>query len=154
MRQRPIKGNGYEGSSVAAGILGIDEVRHPQDRGLPGGFVCGNGIRAHGGSLRSGSRDRPGHRSTIKSRLHRDVRKPRAKLLDPDSTTELRQRRPWSTLRQWSSSTIRDMNQIRGRNLMSPRHRELHTTISHPGGDVARLALNPPQHHTHVQHSC
>ena len=44
MRRRPIKGNGYEGNSVAAGTTGIDEAIRPQDRGLPGGSVCGNGI--------------------------------------------------------------------------------------------------------------
>jgi hypothetical protein len=34
---------------------------------------------------------------------------------------------------------------------MSPRHRELHTMVSHPGGDVTCHESNPPQHHTHVQ---
>jgi hypothetical protein len=45
VRERPIKGNGYEGNSVAAGVLGIDEVRKRRIGGYPGGSVCGNGIR-------------------------------------------------------------------------------------------------------------
>jgi hypothetical protein len=122
--------------------------------GHPGGSVRGNGIRTHDGSLRVGCRGRPDHRSTKKPRLHRDIRKPRVRLPHPDCPNRPRIREPWSTLRQWSSSTIRDMNQIRGRNPMSPRHRELHTTESHPSRRATRPGFNPPQHHTHVQHSC
>jgi hypothetical protein len=101
-------------------------------------------------------RGRPGYRSTLKPRLYRDIREPPVRLPDPDCPTGPRHKKPRSTLRQGSSSTIRNMNmnQIRGRNRMSPRHRALYTTISYPGGDVTRSGFNPRQHHTHVQHSC
>ena len=72
-------------------------------------------------------------------------------LSGPDWSNGSRYRKPSSTLRQGSSSTIRDMNQIRGRNRMSPRHRELRATESYPGRRVTRLGFNPLQHHTHVQ---
>ena len=49
MRERPIKGNGYEGNRVAAGVLGIDEVRKRRIGGYPGGSACGNGIRPMAG---------------------------------------------------------------------------------------------------------
>jgi hypothetical protein len=43
------KATAYEGNSVAVGVLGIDEVRRPQNRGLLGGSLCGNGIRPMAG---------------------------------------------------------------------------------------------------------
>ena len=73
------------------------------------------------------------------------------RLPDPECPTKSRHKKPWSTLRQWSSSTIRDMNGIRGTNPMFLQHRELHTTFSHPGSDVTRPGCNPRQDHTHVQ---
>jgi hypothetical protein len=76
------------------------------------------------------------------------------RLPDPECPTKSRHKKPWSTLRQWSSSTISDMNQTGTRTAMSPHHRELHTTQSHPSRRVTRLGFNPLQHHTHVQHSC
>jgi hypothetical protein len=154
VRQRPIKGNGYEGNSVAAGVLGIDEVRRPQDRGLPGGSVCGNGIQPMAGLAELDPRP-AGQPIDREDPLVRETTgKPRARLPDPDCPTRSRHKKPRSTLRQGSSSRIRNMNQIRERNRMSPRHHALHTTISHPSGDVTGPGFNPPQHHTHVQHSC
>ena len=76
------------------------------------------------------------------------------RLPDPECPTRSRHKKPRSTLRQGSSSTIRDMSQIRGRNPMSPRHDEHRTTFSHPRRRVTRPGFNRPQHHTHVQHSC
>jgi hypothetical protein len=60
-------------------------------------------------------------------------------------------RKPWSTLRQWSSSTISDMKPIRERNPMSPRHRELHTMVNHPGSHVTCPGSNSLQHHMHLR---
>jgi hypothetical protein len=123
-----------------------------KDRGYPGGSVCGNGIQATSGSLRAGCRDR---RATDRARGSLRHGAPgnrergfRTRIARPDRVSGGRP----STLRhQWSSSTIRDMNQIRGRNPISPRHREDHTTISHPGSDVTCPGSNPSQRHTYLQ---
>ena len=132
---------------MAAGIPGIDEGIRRRVGGYPGGSVCGNGIRAHGGSRRTGSGARRGHRSTETPACARDARKPRVRSPDPDCPTGASNRRLWSTLRQWSSSTIRDMNGIGTRNPMWPRHCERRTMVSDPDGAGTRPGVNLLQHH-------
>jgi hypothetical protein len=136
------------------GIPGIDEGMRQQDRGLSGRIRVWQrdpGPWRVSLSWMSGPAGPPTNReASLAPRRQETV----SETAGPEFPTGSRTKKPSSTLCQWSSSTIRDINQIRGRNPMSPRHRELHTTDSHPGSDVTRPGFNPLQHHTHVQHSC
>ncbi len=155
MRQRPIESGGYEDNSVAAGTPGIDESVPPENRGaIPAEPYVTTGFRPAAGPLEPDPEADRATDPSSGSAAYRPPVVPPTLGSGPGLPEQAAYQRALVNSASFVLPTIRDMNQIRERNAMSPRHGELQTTISHPGGDVTRPGFNPPKHHTHVQHSC